>query len=97
MAKRNTDPISMSEALQGFVKENRLQKGMDKVDIAQAWYALNPAFKKYTEAIRLEDTTLFVRLKSSVFREELSYGKQKIINMLNEQVGRDIITKIILR
>jgi len=32
-----------------------------------------------------------------VLREELSYGKEKIINMLNEELGKTIIKKIVLR
>jgi hypothetical protein len=38
-----------------------------------------------------------VQLSSSVLREELSYGKEKIINMLNEELGKTIIKKLILR
>ena len=32
MAKRNTDPISISTALGEFVKKNKLTKGIDKVE-----------------------------------------------------------------
>jgi hypothetical protein len=38
-----------------------------------------------------------VQLSSSVLREELSYGKEKIIKMLNEELGKDIVKKLILR
>lgn len=95
--KRNTDPISMSAALGEFVDKNKLKKGMDKVDVTQAWYALNPAFKTYTTSLRFDRETLFVNLSSSVFREELSYGKEKILERLNESLGREIIKKIVLR
>lgn len=94
---RKTDPISLSDALGEFVDKNKLQKGIDKVDVTAAWYALNPAFKTYTTSIRFERETLFVNLSSSVFREELSYGKEKILERLNEDLGREIIKKIILR
>jgi hypothetical protein len=37
-----------------------------------------------------------VKLKSSVLREELSYGKEKIIKMMNEELGENLISKIML-
>jgi len=97
MMKRKTDPISLSDALDEFVDKNKLQKGIDKVDVAAAWYGLNPAFKTYTTSIRFDRETLFVNLSSSVFREELSYGKDKILERLNESLGREVIKKIVLR
>lgn len=95
--KRKTEPISLSDALGDFVGENKLQKGIDKVDVTAAWFALNPAFKSYTSSIRFDRDTLFINLSSSVFREELSYGKDKILVRLNESLGREIVKKIVLK
>ena len=97
MSRRNTDPISMSDALGSFVEKNKLTKGINKVDVSNAWYALNPTFKKYTTSLRFDRDTLFVNLSSSVFREELSYGKDKILKMINEELGREVVKKIVLR
>lgn len=95
--KRKTDPISLSDALGEFVDSNKLQKGIDKVDVSQAWFALNPAFKTYTTSLRFDRDTLFINLSSSVFREELGYGKDKIREQLNESLGREVVKKIVLR
>jgi len=94
---RKTDPIPLSEALGEFVDKNKLQKGIDKVDVAEAWYALNPAFRTYTTSLRFDRETLFINLSSSVFREELSYGKAQILERLNEALGREVIKKLVLR
>ena len=51
----------------------------------------------YTTAIELKNDTLYVQLSSSALREELSYGKQKIIELLNEEIGKEIVNKIVLR
>lgn len=91
------DPISLGDALGEFVGKNKLQKGIDKVDVIEAWFNLNPAFKSYTTSIRFDRDTLFINLNSSVFREELSYGKNQIINRLNESIRREVVKKIVLR
>jgi len=36
-------------------------------------------------------------LSSSVLREELSYGKEKIIRNLNEEMNQELVRKLVLR
>ncbi|MDX1784359.1 MAG: DciA family protein, partial [Aequorivita vladivostokensis] len=45
----------------------------------------------------LDRDTLYVQLSSSVLREELSYGKEKIVKLLNEELGKELIKKVVLR
>jgi hypothetical protein len=98
MAKRNNDHISISDALKEFVETNKLETGLNKVNVVDAWKKLmGNGVNHYTTAVQLEKNILYVQLSSSVLREELSYGKEKIINMLNEELGKDLIKKLILR
>ena len=94
MAKRKNDNLRLGEALQEFIAENKLQKGMDRVNAREAWKNLmGNGVNNYTTAIELRNDTLFVSLSSSVLREELSLGKSKIIKLLNEELGKDLILK----
>ena len=98
MAKRNSEHISIADALKEFVETNNLETGLNKVNVADAWRDLmGNGVNNYTTDIKLEHDTLYVQLSSSVLREELSYGKQKIIDMLNESLEKPIIKKLILR
>lgn len=98
MARRNNQNLSISDALKAFVETNKLEKGLDKVNVADAWARLmGNGVNNYTTALSLDRDVLYVRLSSSVLREELSYGKQKIVNMLNEDLGKEIIKKLVLR
>lgn len=98
MPKRNNDHISISDALKEFVETNKLDKGLNKVSVADAWKKLmGNGVLNYTTSIHFERETLYIQLSSSVLRAELSYGKGKIISMLNQELGKDIIKKLILR
>ena len=98
MAKRNNEHISIADALKEFVETHKLEAGLDKVNVANAWIKLmGNGVNNYTTLVRLERDTLHVQLSSSVLREELSYGKEKIIKLLNEELGKPIIKKIVLR
>lgn len=98
MAKRHSSHIPLSEALNKFIQENKLQKGMDKVNAREAWTNLmGNGVNNYTTAVELKNETLFVSLSSSVLREELSLGKSKIIKMINEEMGKELVKKLVLR
>lgn len=98
MAKRKKDNLPLREALKDFIQENRLQQGIDKVNAREAWIQLmGNGVNNYTTAIELRNETLYVSLSSSVLREELSLGKSKIVDMLNEELGKDLVKKIVLR
>ena len=98
MAKRQNEQLHLSEALKEFIKENKLEKGMNKVNAREAWKNLmGNGINNYTTHVELKNDTLYVSLSSSVLREELSYGKTKIIKMLNDDLGKELIQKIILR
>lgn len=98
MAKRKNDSLNMGEALKEFIKTNKLEKGMDKVNTKEAWFNLmGNGVANYTTAVELRNDTLFVSLSSSVLREELSHGKSRIIVMLNEELGKELLKKLVLR
>ena len=98
MSKRQNDPFKIDDLRKSFVKENKLEKGLDKVNVEAAWAdMMGNGVNNYTNSVKLHKDTLYVELSSSVLREELSYGKDKIISMLNESLGKNLITKLILR
>jgi len=98
MAKRLSNESSISEVLQQFIQVNKLEAGMDKIDVEQAWKSLmGNGVNSYTQEVVLKGSTLYVKLTSAVLRQELSYGKDKIIKMLNEELRKDIVTNLVLR
>ena len=98
MAKRKNDNLPLSEALNDFIQKNKLQHGIDKVNAREAWVNLmGNGVNNYTTAIELRNETLYISLSSSVLREELSHGKSKILDMLNEELGKNLVKKIVLR
>jgi hypothetical protein len=98
MAKRSSNESSISDVLQQFIQVNKLESGMDKIDVEQAWKSLmGNGVNSYTQEVVLKGSTLYVKLTSAVLREELSYGKDKIIKMLNEELRKDVVTNLVLR
>ena len=98
MARRVSNEGSIGDVLKEFIEKNKLQAGMDKINVEEAWKSLmGNGVNSYTKEVVLIGTTLYVSLTSAVLREELSYGKQKIIKMINEELRKEVIKEVILR
>ena len=98
MAKRFNGEHSIGDVLKEFMNANKLQPGMDKMDVRDAWANLmGNGVNNYTREIMLKGTTLYVELTSSVLREELRHGKTKIVKMINEELKREVVKDIVLR
>ncbi|MEY2739126.1 MAG: hypothetical protein RL259_1035 [Bacteroidota bacterium] len=98
MAKRFNEENSIADVLKQFIVQNKLESGIDVVNVREAWQnVMGNGVNNYTTEIQLKGSTLYVALSSAVLREELSYGKDKIIKMINEEVQKELVTHIVLR
>jgi len=96
--KRKFEPQSISKVLDEILESKSLRKGIVDVRINELWYEIMGAnITHYTEKIILKGNTLLVSLNSAALRVELSYGKEKIIKMMNKELGSETIKKIVLR
>ena len=97
MTKRENNSVALKDLMKSFIKENNLSKGMQKIKVEEAWHMImGQGVTSYTQSVELQKKTLIIRLTSSVLREELSYGKDKIIKMLNEEMGARVVSKLML-
>ena len=80
-----------------FLKKNKLEKGLLNIEVKKAWFELmNNGVANYTTDVSLRKKTLYIKLSSPALKEELSYGKEKLIKLINERLKENIVEKIIL-
>ncbi|MTG98849.1 MULTISPECIES: DUF721 domain-containing protein [Myroides] len=96
--KRLREESSIQDILKIIIKENNLESGIDNLDVKNAWRSiLGPGIANYTQDVFLKRNTLYVALSSPIVREELTYGKSKIIALLNEELGKEVVKDIVFR
>lgn len=96
--KREFEIKKVNSILNNLIKNSSLKEGLNNIKIQNIWKkTMGDNINSYTSEITLRKHTLYINLSSSVLREELSYGKEKIIKLLNEELNAEIIRKIILR
>ena len=98
MAKRINNQSIVGDILNQIIKTNKLESGLDQVSVNEAWKSLmGNGVNNYTRSVALRNNILYVELTSSVLREELNYGKDKIIKMINEELRKEVVKDIVLR
>ena len=96
--KRKFEPQTIGKVLDEIVQSKALKSGITNARINELWFELMGShMTSYTEKITLRGNTLFVSLNNAALREELRYGKDKILEMMNKQLGSEILEKIVLR
>ena len=89
--------LELKNLINKFLKENKLEKGLLNIEIKKAWFELmNNGVANYTTDVSLRKKTLYIKLSSPALKEELSYGKEKLIKLINERLKENVVEKIIL-
>lgn len=88
MSKRDNKTNRLKDLIPQMLQENKLKKGMDQIYVKEAWTeVMGQGVANYTESVSLKNQTIFVKLNSAALREELQYGQDKIVKMMNEALG----------
>ena len=89
------DAQKIKEILGEFILKNALSDGIDTARIQENWSSImGENISAYTKEVSLQQDILIVKLSSSVLRQELSYGKEKIVEMINKSLGGNKIQDI---
>ena len=85
-----SDDAQKIKAILGeFILKNALSDGIDTARIQENWSSImGENISAYTKEVSLQQDVLIVKLSSSVLRQELSYGKEKIVEMINKSLGK---------
>ena len=81
--------------MQTVLQKNKLDQGVHQLQLSEPWReVMGEGVWTYTTKISLVKGNLTISLRSSTIREELSYRKEDIINMLNASLKKELVKKI---
>lgn len=93
--KRTSNEAPLKEVIDKLLKVYRLDGKMKEIDVLSAWpEMMGVAVANRTVELLIRNKTLIVRMDSSVMRDELSFGKEVIIQRINEKAGFEIINDV---
>ena len=90
--------LSLQDALKQFLKQSRLNKGIQAVRIEEVWEeVVGKTIAKYTDSIQIHGSTLFITSQVAPLKNELIFQKQTIIQRVNEMLGEKVISDVVVR
>lgn len=94
--KRHNDE-KFGDALKSFINNSRLKPKLNQNKIELHWKEMmGPTIVGFTRSMYVRRKKLYITIDSAPLRQELSYGKDKIKNLLNEKLGEEYLDDVII-
>ena len=88
----------IGDIIRKLMKNPKLAGKLDELDALQAWEEIiGKQICKYIADQKIYKGTLYVKLKSAVVRNELSYKKSELISQINNRLAKKLLTNIVLK
>lgn len=96
LKKRND--LTLKEALQATLKELRLDGHLKELQVRAVWDRLmGKKIETYTSEVRVHRGVLYITVLSAPLRQELSFAREKIRDLINEELGENYVRDVIIR
>lgn len=93
---RKPNDITLKEAVEKMLSVYKLRSKFDQTSVVALWpEIMGKAIANRTKQIYVSQQKLFVRIESSVIKNELLMVRTGIIQKINERTGSEVITEII--
>ena len=89
---------SIAEMVRLNCREEGIETPLNEYRLIQAWgQVLGAAVRSYTKELKIYNQVLFVKVTSSVLRQELQMNRKSLVRKLNDHVKAQVITDIVFR
>lgn len=89
--------MTMKEAVDQLLEVYKLRRRFDETALLAAWpEMMGPAIANRTRQLFIRDKKLYVRVESSVIKNELLLIRSQIIKNMNERVGKVVIEDVVI-
>ena len=93
---RKPNDITLKEGIGKLLKVYKLKGKFDETSVVALWPDLmGKAISNRTTQIYVSQKKLFVRIESSVIKNELLMVRTGIIQKINERAGSEVITDLV--
>lgn len=91
------DVHTVGELVREFYELHKGPDYIDELKVINSWKkVVGPFITSHTIDLAIRSHVLYVRVDSDALRSELSYSKSLLLKNLNEMVGKEVISEIVL-
>ncbi len=94
---RKPEASTMADAIEHWMKVNHLEDKFAESNITLSWPEIaGPLIAKHTRRIRIENKILKIEVDNAPLREQLSLSKSRIIKLVNDKAGRQLVLECLI-
>ena len=98
LLKMNNNLNTIGKIITKLISNSNISVKLQQLDAIKLWEKIiGTQIQKYITEQKIYNKKLYVKVKSTVVRNELSYNKSKIINQINKEIGNEILKEIIIK
>lgn len=98
MSKKPSHNKPLKEVIDQFLEMNGMDKKFEEIDIQNIYKELmGKMITSKTESLWFKNGVLYIKLSSSVLRQELSMNKGKIAELINQKLGKEVIKEVSIK
>jgi predicted nucleic acid-binding Zn ribbon protein len=91
-------PQPLGDVLQDVIDRLGMRDKIDEARVVETWATIaGDRVNAVTESVWMKGDTLFVKISSAAWRQELHMNRRAWRDRLNDALGRDIVGEIMFR
>lgn len=91
-------PKPLGEVIKEVIREMGVQEEIDEARVVETWAAIaGTKINSVTESAWMKDSTLYVKLTSAAWRQELHMNRRHWRERLNGELDSDPVDEIVFR
>jgi predicted nucleic acid-binding Zn ribbon protein len=91
-------PQPLGDVLQDVIEQLGLQEKIDEARVVETWAAVaGTDINSVTESVWMKGSTLYVKITSAAWRQELHMNRRKWRQRLNGELETDLVEEIVFR
>jgi len=95
---KSSNEYSIKELIDSIIDRYHIRSNMDETSLRLNWEEMmGKSIANHTRSIRLKGNKLYLSLDSASLKHELFISKEKLIERINEYLGRESIKEVVIR
>lgn len=94
---KRTDPMSIKQLIDAVLDDDNVREAAREQRLCYMWPEIvGQGINRYTTRRYVADRKLHVHISSAPLRNELQFHRSRLVDLLNQSVGADVITDIVI-
>ncbi len=98
MKKRGSNEQSIKDVISDLMGSNHMKGKLAEINIINNWEKIvGNLIAKNTTKIYINKNKLYLHIESAPLRNELNYTRSKIVELVNQEAGTELIDDVVVR